>query len=241
MEPPEAHDSALVIVPARGGPYRAAPYLLDLRQPVFLDSSLTDGRGGRYSFFTADPFLTMRSWGDRVEFTGPAGRVVREEDPWDLLQRLLRRYSVNQVEGLPPFVGGAVGYFGYDLGRTLERLPATATDEGLPELDVGFYDWALVADHLSGESRIVATGLPTGEKAAAHARVAEIQERLHAAPSPSSNPASLEAPRLRSNFRRADYLWAVERAREYIAAGDIFQVNLSHRLEGEWVGTAWPL
>ncbi|MDQ4106750.1 MAG: anthranilate synthase component I family protein, partial [Actinomycetota bacterium] len=208
---------------------------------MFLDSSLTDGRGGRYSFFTADPFLTVRSWGNRVELTGPAGRVVTEEDPWDLLQRLLRRYSVNQVEGLPPFVGGAVGYFGYDLGRTLERLPATATDEGLPELDIGFYDWALVADRLSGVSRIVATGLPTGEKAAAHARVAEIQERLHAAPSPSNNLASLEASRLRSNFRRADYLRAVERAREYIAAGDIFQVNLSHRIEGGWVGTAWPL
>ena len=56
------------------------------------------------------------------------------------------------MAGLPPFLGGAVGYFGYDLGRTLERLPATATDDGLPELDVGFYDWVLAADHLSGES-----------------------------------------------------------------------------------------
>ena len=241
LESPAPRGPALVVAATPKDPHRAAPYLLDLRRPVFLDSNLTDGRGGRYSFFTADPFLTMRSWGNHVELTGPAGRVVTEEGPWDLLQRLLRRYSVDRVEGLPPFVGGAVGYFGYDLGRTLERLPATATDEGLPELDLGFYDWVLAADHLSGESWIVATGLPTGEKAAARARVAEIQERLHAAPSPSSNAKSLEAPRLRSNFRRADYLRAVERAREYIAAGDIFQVNLSHRLEDEWNGAAWPL
>jgi para-aminobenzoate synthetase component I len=229
------------VAAAPRGLHRAVPHLLDLPRPAFLDSSLTDGHGGRYSFFTADPFLVLRSWGSRVELTSPAGRAVTEEDPWILLRLLLRRYSLDRVAGLPPFLGGAVGYFGYDLGRTLERLPATAADEGLPELDVGFYDWVLTADHLSGESWIVATGLPTGEETKARARVAGIQERLYATPSSSTNAASLKAPRLRSNFRRADYLRAVERAREYIAAGDVFQVNLSHRLEGEWNGAAWPL
>jgi para-aminobenzoate synthetase component 1 len=241
LDAPPASGSALVAAAAPTGPYRAAPHLLDLPRPAFLDSSLTDTRGGHYSFFTADPFLTVRSRGRRVELTGPAGRVVVEEDPWRVLQLLLRRYTLDRVAGLPPFLGGAVGYFGYDLGRTLERLPATAADEGLPDLDVGLYDWALAADHLSGESWIFATGLPTGEAAAARARVAEIQERLYATPNSPSDAAILEAPRLRSNFRRADYLRAVERAREYIAAGDIFQVNLSHRLEGEWEGAAWPL
>ena len=241
LDPPSVGGPTVVVAAAPECPHRAAPRLLDLPRPVFLDSGLTDGRGGRYSFFTADPFLTVRSWGRRVELTGPAGRALTEGDPWTLLQLLLHRYTVDRVEGLPPFLGGAVGYFGYDLGRTLERLPATAADEGLPELDVGFYDWVLAADHVSGESWIVATGLPAGEEADAHARVAGIRERLCAAPSSSSNDASLKAPRLRSNFRRADYLWAVERAREYIAAGDIFQVNLSHRLEGEWEGAAWPL
>ena len=241
LDPPSVGGPALVVAPAPEGPHRAAPRLLDLPRPAFLDSSLTDGRGGRYSFFTADPFLTVRSRGRRVELIGPAGRVVTEEDPWRLLQRLLRRYRMDRVEGLPPFLGGAVGYFGYDLGRTLERLPATAADEGMPELDIGFYDWVLVADHLFGESWVVATGLPTGKEADARARLAGIQERLRV-PAPSSNcAASPTAPRLRSNFRRADYLRAVERAREYIAAGDIFQVNLSHRLEGEWDGAAWPV
>ena len=64
---------------------------------------------------------------------------------------MLRRYPVDRVAVLPPFLGGAVGYVGYDLGSTLERLPATAADEGLPELDVGFYDWVLAANHQSGE------------------------------------------------------------------------------------------
>ena len=241
MDPPTVSDPVLAVAAVREGSHRAAPRLLDLPRPAFLDSSLTDGRGGRYSFVTADPFLVLRSRGRHVELTSPAGRVVAEEDPWTILQLLLRRYQVDPVQGLPPFLGGAVGYLGYDLGRTLERLPTTAVDEGLPELDVGFYDWVLATDHLSGESWIIATGFPTGGEVAARARVAGIQERLYAPPSLSSYAPSPEAPRLRSNFRRADYLRAVERAREYIAAGDIFQVNLSHRLGGEWDGAAWPL
>jgi para-aminobenzoate synthetase component I len=241
LDPSPVSGPLLAVAAAPKGLHRAALHLLDLARPAFLDSSLTDGHGGRYSFFTADPFLVLRSRGRRVELIGPAGRAVTEEDPWVLLQLLLRRYPVDRVAGLPLFLGGAVGYFGYDLGRTLEPLPATAADEGLPELDVGFYDWVLAADHLSGESWIVATGLPTGQEADARARVAGIQERLNDTPSSSSNAASLNAPRLLSNLRRVDYLQAIERAREYIAAGDIFQVNLSHRLEGEWDGAAWPL
>jgi para-aminobenzoate synthetase component 1 len=101
---------------------------------------------------------------------------------------------VDRVQGLPPFLGGAVGYFGYDLGRTLERLPATAADEGLPELDVGFYDWVLAADHLSGESWIVATGLPTGEESNARARVAGIQERLYTTRASSSSRCKARGP-----------------------------------------------
>src|SRR4028119_1052847 len=130
LDPPSVGGPALVVAPAPECPHRAAPRLLDLPRPAFLDSSLTDGRGGRYSFFTADPFLTVRSRGRRVELIGPAGRGVTEEDPWRLVQLLLRRYRVDRVEGLPPFLGGAVGYFGYDLGRTLERLAAPAAGGG---------------------------------------------------------------------------------------------------------------
>jgi hypothetical protein len=81
LDPPAVSGPAVVVASAPEGPRRAAPHLLDLPRPVFLDSSLTDGRGGRYSYFTAVPFLTVQSRGRRVELTGPAGRVVTEEDP----------------------------------------------------------------------------------------------------------------------------------------------------------------
>ena len=151
LDPSPVSGPLLAVAAAPKGLHQAALHLLDLPRPAFLDSSLTDGHGGRYSFFTADPFLVLRSRGRRVELIGPAGRAVTEEDPWVLLQLVLRRYPVDRVAVLPPFLGGAVGYVGYDLGSTLERLPATAADEGLPELDVGFYDWVLAANHQSGE------------------------------------------------------------------------------------------
>ena len=85
LDPLAVSGPSLVVTAAPEGPHRAAPHLLDLPRPAFLDSSLTDGRGGRYSFFTADPFLVIRSRGPRVELTGSAGRMVTEEDPWNLL------------------------------------------------------------------------------------------------------------------------------------------------------------
>ena len=232
-------------------PYEAAPRLLGLPRPVLLDSSSANNHSGRYSYLSADPFLVVRSWGRRVELVGPTGRAVLETNPFDLLRRLLSRYTLAQSPELPPFLGGAVGYFGYDLGRLLESLPATnPADEALPELDVGFYDWVLAADNLSGERWLIATGLPAGTGVASRARLAEIEARLDAPAEYSKEPEGSKeagmAPdwkplRFRSNVGRADYLKAVRRAKGYIAAGDIYQVNLSHRLEGWWHGSAWTL
>ncbi len=69
------------------------------------------------------------------------------------------------MPSLPPYLGGAIGYFGYDTDQLLERVPATAVDERLPELDIGTYDWVLATDHLSGEGWIFATRPLTGKKA----------------------------------------------------------------------------
>ncbi len=238
---PAQGESAPAVITSPVGPYQAASRLPDLPRPAFLDSSLTGRGGGRHSYFTADPFLAIRSLGRRVELTGPAGRAVVEGNPFDVLRDLLSRYRPEQPPGLPPFAGGAAGYFGYDLGRLLERLPATTADEGLPEMNVGLYDWVLAADHLTGESWIVATGLPSGRPEAARARLEEIRQLLTRAKGPPGNAPGTRTLRLRSNVSRSDYLASVRRAREYILAGDVYQVNLSHRLEGEWRGAPWPL
>jgi para-aminobenzoate synthetase component 1 len=210
---------------------------------VLLDSSLVTGSGGRYSYLTADPFLVMRSRGRRVEITGIGGRKIIYGNPFDALRGLLSRYALERQSGLPPFFGGAVGYFGYDLGRLLEDLPNTnPTDESLPEMDVGLYDWVLAADHLTGESWLISIGLPSGSGAAAREKLAGIRARLLGAPStPPEEGAVPTKPHLRSNVSRTGYLEAVRKAKEYVRAGDIYQVNLSHQLEGEWRGDAWSL
>ncbi len=246
--------STLAVAPAPMSPYDAAPRLLGLPRPVLLDSSSADSHSGRYSYLAADPFLTVRSRDRRVELAGPAGRTVVEADPFGLLQSLMSRYHLQRRHGLPPLLGGAIGYFGYDLGRLLESLPATnPVDEALPELDVGFYDWVLAADHLSGEGWLIATGLPAGTETAARSRLAEIKARLGASPEPSKRAENSEeaeealggSPQFRSNVGRKGYLKAVQRASEYIASGDVYQVNLSHRLEAKIEhpssGWAWPL
>ena len=158
-----------------------------------------------------------------------------------MLERLLQRYAVPRRPGLPPLLGGAIGYFGYDLGQLFEHWPASARDEGVPNLHVGFYDWVLAADHLTGQRWLISTGLPHGNETAAHARWRELEASLVRAGPPLSTNGALASVRLRSNVGRSAYLAQVHRAKEYIAAGDIYQVNLSHRLEGDWTGRTWPL
>ena len=233
---------AVEAVPVSVGPYEAARRMLDLPRLALLDSSMSTGRGGRYSYLSADPFLTIRSRGRRVELSGPDGHTVLDAHPFDVLRGLLSGYPVERPPGLPPFIGGAVGYFSYDLGRLLEKLPAiNPVDGGPPEMDVGLYDWTLAADNLTGESWLVSTGLPTGSAEAARDRLSEIQDLLARPPIFLEEKPARTGIRLRSNVSRAGYLEAVRRAREYILAGDIYQVNLSHRLEGEWRGPVWPL
>lgn len=223
-------------------PAEAAPRLLHLPGLVLLDSSRPGGDAGRYSYLTADPFLTLRSRGRRVQLTeGGVTRVV-DGDPWALLQELLRQYRRESIPDLPPFQGGAAGYFAYDLGRHLERLPATAADDlQLPELYVGFYDWVLAHDHETGQSWLLTTGLPTASSTAAHLRLEQIRELLLSSAPPSRHGQDASSPVFRSETGKGAHLDAVARVKEYIAAGDIYQVNLSHRLAGDWAGDAWEL
>ncbi len=223
-------------------PFEAAARLHHLPGLVLLDSSREGGGMGRYSYVTAAPCLTIRSWDRRVEVSGAGGRRVLDANPWDVLQRELERRRRDAVPSLPPFQGGAAGYFGYDLGRHLERLLATTpNDIGLPDLHVGFYDWVLAHDHGEGRSLLISTGLPDGPPAAAAERMGVILDLLSRPPQAGEADSFTAPPRLRSNTGRDAYLRAVERIKEHIAAGDCYQVNYSHRLEYPWDGDPWAL
>src|SRR5688572_27292506 len=116
-------------------PALAAERLLDMPWLMLFDSSRPGGTMGRYSYLTADPFLTIRATGRHVEIGDGSGQWAVDANPWDLVQRTLARYPQPHQPDLPPFQGGLAGYFGYDLGRHLEALPAdTIPDAGVPDL-----------------------------------------------------------------------------------------------------------
>ena len=212
--------------------------LLDTDYPVLLDSALVRPGLGRYSYVTADPLVVVRSKGRRVEVV-EHGTVTRTEDnPFLVLKRLLSHFSTNRREDGPPFQGGAIGYFGYEMGGLLERLPGTAVDDlALPDMSVAFYDWVIAFDHAIGRSWLVTT------KFSKEGRAQWVRDRIAKGlvSSAPTNEPSTTATELRSNFTREEYVEAVKRVKKYIVAGDIYQANISQRFEANVDTDAWTL
>ena len=206
----------------------------------FLDSGMDPDKLGRYSFMGSDPFLVLKSRGDEITLIRKGRKEQRRGNPFDVLGWLLAVYALDCEKPPVPFIGGAVGYFSYDLCHFIEHLPTNATDDlQLPECYLGFYDVVVAYDHLEGKTYIISTGFPElkeeKRRSRAQERLTEIRNRISLSPPPMSHEDILPPEKviLKSNFSHDDYLKAVETAREYICAGDIFQVNLSQRLEAE--------
>jgi anthranilate synthase component 1 len=210
-------------------------------EEAFLLESVEGGEKiGRYSFLGVGPFLSLRAVGDRVEVKGKGGIDVRQGDPLAITRELLQRYRPAVSNGLPRFFGGAVGYFGYDLVRQWERLPHRPADDlGLPTCYLIFADAVVIFDHVKHTIRIMANALVDGDGGAAYRRAVErvegLYERLRA-PLVIQELAGRVDQLQQTEMPVADFVAAVERAKEYIRAGDIFQVVLSRRLSLEAPG-----
>ncbi len=204
----------------------------------FLDSGMADGRLGRFSFVGCRPFLSFESRGRRITITRDSKIDKSIGNPFDELGRLLDEFVLDRVDLPVPFTGGAVGYFGYDAGRHLEKLPRHAKDDfKLPECHFGFYDVIYAHDQLDNRSYLISTGFPELDEPArlrrARERLGELKMYLTNLRQNDSTPAvpSVAPPTMTGNLTHDAYLAAVERARQYIIAGDIFEVNLSQRFE----------
>ncbi len=233
---------------------------------LLLESSRTGIPTGRYSFLTADPFHFEAL--PQADFAGQHGAkptTSESSDPLIGIERQLEQFQTGHVAGLPPFQGGAAGLLSYDLNRAWERLPAPHCDEfRLPALAVGIYDWVIAWDHEQNRAWIISQGFPETDTALradrAVRRLRAVRESVNRAAQrqPEKDELQIEncklkianltrvrpapgLPGLLSNFSRDEYLRTVERAIEYICAGDIFQVNLSQRLLYEQVDCALEL
>lgn len=184
----------------------------------------------------SDPFLIFRSKKDRVTLDWVNKRKKISGNPFFILKKLLKEFSVHSQDFPFPFIGGAVGYFSYDLKDFNERLPDFSLDDiNIPDAILCFYDTALIFNHVTKELFAVSTGFPEkGERARYRklARLENLKNKLYAAE--NSGPENLklsEKARLTSNFTKDSYVEAVKKAKEYIRKGDIYQVNLSQRFK----------
>ncbi len=215
-------------------------------EPAILASGPGFGDSGRWSIYAAYPRLvfeaTDRRW-RTIDDSG--GRLAGEGDPLLELARLARQFDLAGSADVAdpdacPFQGGMIGFLGYDLAPLLERLPRRMPrDSRLPDLRFALYDTAVTVDHRTGAAVLHAWDL-TGEGREAVQRRGRFWRRAIRTGMQSRQPvrASVLGP-LAGNFDQAGYLEGVRRAIEYIAAGDVFQINLSQRFTAH--GTIEPL
>jgi para-aminobenzoate synthetase component 1 len=198
---------------------------------VFLDSAFPGSQQGRFDIMAYDPVCTLETWGDLTLIRSDGTEVSSQEDPFSLLKKYLGKI-LPSLDGLP-FNGGAIGYFGYDLARRIEKLPALATDaESVPDMAVGIYHWAVVVDHQTQQSWLVGYDLdPTLIKCLT-------RKFNHLPVSPDLPPFRvLKAPQ--ANMARTDYGEAFGKIKRYLKEGDCYQVNLTQRFVSPCQGHPW--
>jgi anthranilate/para-aminobenzoate synthase component I len=203
-----------------------------------LESPRLGSNQARYSFFGSHPFLTLQGKDDTYTFAGASNTISAQGDPWQTLHRFMQTARGPRQEGLPPFFGGAVGFLSYDLIRRWERLPHLASDDvGTPDLLIGFYDLTAALDHATGLLYLMFA--PPLERILGESRdslyregcerLSELEARL-VVPSPARTPLDWpHSAHLHPDQSGAAYADRARRCLEYIRAGDVYQINLSHR------------
>nr|MBP7616794.1 chorismate-binding protein [Steroidobacteraceae bacterium] len=220
-------------------PYRidGCDYFAQLRPlagAVFLDSARVHGAGGRYDLMSALPVCELRTHGAITRITRRGTSVLSAADPFELVAQALAA-ELPRAEppgGDWPFAGGAMGWFGYDLGRRMARLAPRDPPPQVADMQIGIYGWALLQDHERRESVALFT-----EAVDATLR-RRLIDRLLAPPEPAPAPLQLESP-FCANFDPLTYAAAFARVQRYIRDGDCYQVNLAQRLSARARGDPW--
>jgi para-aminobenzoate synthetase component 1 len=210
----------------------AAEAFRDLPGLVLLESA-RPGRNARWTYLVADPVAVLES-----PAAGP--------DPFAVARRLVARLDRTLVvpADAPPFLGGLVGFLGYDLGATLERLPAIAeADQDLPVLRLALHDWVVAWDRRTGHAWIGGRALDGDGRRLAR-RLDDVHARLTIPQYWATTAAptvEIEPLRFTSDMDRETYENGVAEIRDHIARGDLYQANLTRRLEAPFDGDPWQL
>jgi len=205
----------------------------------FLLESVEGGEQvGRYTFIGVNPYKRIVARGRQLAITQGKRTAYVEGDVFEALRDALGGHKPARLRDLPPFTAGAVGYFAYDAVRQIERLPHTAADElAIPDACLLFFDEVLAFDHVRKQIWLIVTAdltrrSPTDAYADATKRLNRMEKRL-AQPLPRIKPSKAGKLKVRHRTGKRDFVAAVDRTKEYIAAGDAFQVVLSQRFDVE--------
>ena len=233
-------------------PLEALPHLIyeamDYAAPtVFLESARAHPVTGRYSLIVGEPALTLVAKGDRVWLTNGGDTSILDEPPLQLLQRLLDAKPTVRIPGFPPFVGGAVGFFGFDAYRYMETIPSRASDDlRLPDLFFFFCDQAVVIDHLLQKMWVVVLADPAnGANRAYDEAIGRMDALIRRATRSPENGVRHQTDTVSdtpsSTHTRESFEAMVRQAQRYISDGEIYQANLSQRFAVPQREEPWTL
>ena len=201
---------------------------------IFLDSAYPYIDPGRYDIIAARPYITLKTFADETEIVYASGeREHSSKDPFSIVKSLLgaRETRLSTV----PFAGGALGYFAYDLGRGIEKIPEVAEhDIAMPDMAIGIYDWAVVTDHQ--QRRTWLTGYGKDERTFAEWN--DLQELLQTKAEPNGQKFEVLSE-LQPNMDEEIYARAFNKIKHYIREGDCYQVNLAQRFSIDVAGDPW--
>lgn len=208
--------------------------IADQEWAIYLDSGSNQGRQGRFDIFASEPYQTLVSSKGETVHTARSGSKTYNDNPFSILNKVLPRVKGKPV--LAPFNGGAMGYFSYDLGRYLEKIPTRAEiEDDIPDMAIGIYDWAVVVDHHAQKSWITSAGLDP----ATHDHWRELVTIFRGMkPPPSALPFEAKGA-LASNLTPRQYAKAFDAIQRYIHEGDCYQVNLAQRFSIQALGSPW--
>src|SRR5579871_5928064 len=207
---------------------------------AFLLESVEGGEHvGRYTFIGIQPYKKMVARGREITVQEGRRKQSFTGDIFDELKRALSGHTPARLAGLPPFTAGAVGFFAYDVVRLIEKLPSTAKDElGVPDACLMFFDQVLAFDHVKKEIHLMVTADLTREaREGAYERAVRRLNRLEKRLASALPIVRKKRPegklKLKARTPKATFLKSVEKTKEYIAAGDVFQCVLSQRFDCE--------
>ena len=233
-------------------PYHEGTYWLnqvrDLSWPMLLESGRVSdvaslrmavdeevALGARFDIVVADPYAKFITVGAQTRQWHHGNWTQSEDDPFALLKPWLTAHPVSRQPDIP-FAGGALGYWGYDLGRRIERMPALAgIDTPVPDMLVGMYDWAIVVDHHLQQCQLVSYGCVQTP-----ASLQALHARLIGSDAATAHPLTFHTTGpVAYNLSQDAYAQAFAKVKAYIAAGDCYQINLAQRFKVPVAGDAW--